>query len=103
MIVVTGRVRTDAARRAELVRIGQAVAVASREEEGCLGYRLYQDTEDENAFVFVEEWESLEILKRHFATPHIATFMRAIPEALVAPADVRFHDVARTYGLADFG
>jgi quinol monooxygenase YgiN len=30
MIVVVGRVRTDADKRAELVRIGQAVAAASQ-------------------------------------------------------------------------
>ena len=58
MIVVVGRVQTDAGRRAELVRIGQVVAAASRLERGCISYRLYEDTENENEFVFVEEWDS---------------------------------------------
>jgi quinol monooxygenase YgiN len=81
MIVVVGRVQTDADRRDALVRIGQAVARASREETGCISYRLYEDTELENEFVFVEEWESSEALQRHFATSHIREFMHAIPEA----------------------
>ena len=101
MIVVVGRVRTDADTRAELVRIGQAVAGASREEPGCISYRLYEDTELDNEFVFVEEWESSEALQEHFATPHIAEFMRAIPATLIAPPDVKFHTVASSMDLAE--
>lgn len=101
MIVVVGRVSTDAQRRGDLVRVGQAVAQASRAEEGCLGYRLYEDTERENHFVFVEEWSSQEALERHFGTPHVAEFMRAIPETLAAPPDVKFHTIESTVGLAE--
>jgi quinol monooxygenase YgiN len=101
MIVVIGRVVTDATRRRDLVRIGQAVARASRTEEGCLSYRVYQDTEAENEFVFAEEWESQEALTRHFGTPHIARFMKAIPATVVAPPDVRFHTIASSVDLAD--
>jgi quinol monooxygenase YgiN len=103
MIVVVGRVKTDADKRAELIRVGQAVATASRAESGCLGYRLYEDTEAENHFVFVEEWESDEALKQHFTTSHIDEFMRAITKTLVAPPDVKFHTVASSVDLADVG
>ena len=101
MIVVVGRVRTDEQRREGLIEIGQAVAAASREESGCINYRVYEDTETRNDFVFVEEWEDDAALRRHFATGHIAAFMTAIPEALAAPPDVKFHTVASTMDLAD--
>jgi quinol monooxygenase YgiN len=101
MIVVVGRVRTDADRREELIRVGQAVAAASRTEPGCITYRIYEDIEVPNDFVFVEEWEDDEALQRHFATPHIAQFMGAIPEAIVAPPDVKFHTIASSIDLAD--
>jgi quinol monooxygenase YgiN len=35
--------------------------------------------------VFVEEWEDDGAPQRHFATPHIASFMAAVPAAVVAP------------------
>jgi len=57
--------------------------------------------ERENEFVFIEEWDSNEALQRHFATSHIREFMQAIPETLVAPPDVKFHNVASTMDLAD--
>jgi quinol monooxygenase YgiN len=103
MIVTVGRVTTDAQRREELVRAGQAVARASRAEHGCMDYRIYQDTENPDEFVFVEEWDSDDALKRHFATEHVAEFMRAIPATLAAPPDVKFHTVASSLDLADVG
>jgi len=101
MIVVVGRVRTDAERREQLIQIGQAVAAASREEPGCISYRVYEDTETDNDFVFVEEWEDDAALRRHFGTAHIADFMRAVPEAVIAPPDVKFHTIASSMDLAD--
>lgn len=101
MIVVVGKVTTDRERRPELIRLGEEVAAASRAEAGCLGYRLFQATDDEDAFVFVEEWESREALDAHFATDHIARFMRAFPAVVAAPPDVRFHDVSGSRTLAD--
>ena len=101
MIVVVGRVQTDAGKRAELLRIGQAVAAASRLEPGCISYRLYEDIESENEFVFVEEWDSEDALRRHFATAHVAEFMQAIPATIVAPPDVKFHTIASSMDLAD--
>ena len=101
MIVVVGRVRTDGDKRDALIRIGQTVAAASRQEAGCISYRLYENTETQNEFVFIEEWESREALQRHFATSHINEFMRAIPETLVSPPDVNFHTIASTLSLDD--
>jgi quinol monooxygenase YgiN len=48
MIVVIGRVKTDAERRERLIEVGQRVAQASREEPNCVSYRLYEDTERPN-------------------------------------------------------
>jgi quinol monooxygenase YgiN len=101
MIVVVGRVKTDKEKRDSLIRVGHSVAAASREETGCISYRVYEDTELENEFVFVEEWESSEALQRHFSTAHVGEFMRAIPATNVAPPDVKFHTIAGTMDLAE--
>jgi quinol monooxygenase YgiN len=101
MIVVVGRVQTDPDKRSDFVRIGQALVAASRADAGCLSYHLYEDSETANDFVFVEEWEDGEALERHFATPHIDEFMRAVPATVVAPPDVKFHTIASTKDLAE--
>jgi len=101
MIVVVGRVKTDAEKRDALIGVGQAVAAASRAETGCISYRLYEDTELENEFVFVEEWENGDALQAHFATAHVRDFLRAIPITIIAPPEVKFHTIAGTMDLAD--
>jgi quinol monooxygenase YgiN len=101
VIVVVGRVRTTPEKAEDLIHIGQAVAEASRDEGGCLDYRFYADTEDPEAYLFVEEWESMEALQRHFTTPHVATMMQEIPDAIAGTPEVQFHEVARSIGLAD--
>jgi quinol monooxygenase YgiN len=63
--------------------------------------RSRKDVEIENDFVFVEEWESAEALQQHFATPHVAEFMRAMPATIVAPPDVKFHTIESSMSLAD--
>jgi len=101
VIVVVGRVSTDAQRREELVRIAKALTRASRQEPGCIGYRFYEDTEAANDFVFVEEWQDEDALRSHFATAHIAAFMSSAPAALLGPPDVKFHTVAATRDISE--
>src|SRR4030081_3005944 len=101
MIVVVGRVSPKPGSRAAFVRVGQTVAAASRLEPGCMSYRLYQDIDNENEFVFVEEWESDAALQQHFASSHIAEFLQAIRATIVAPPDVKFHSIASSRDLAD--
>ncbi|HTY97723.1 MAG TPA: putative quinol monooxygenase [Solirubrobacteraceae bacterium] len=103
MIVVVGRVCTDAEKRAQMLEVAHKVATASREEEGCVDYRVFEDTEQPNNFVFVEEWKDEDALQQHFATPHIAEFMQAVMGTIVAPPDVRFHEIASTRDLSQVG
>jgi quinol monooxygenase YgiN len=101
MIVVVGRVTSDAEKRDQLIEVAQAIASASREEDGCIDYRFYEDTEQPNHFVFVEEWADQAALERHFGTPHIDTFMRSVPATMTKQPDVMFHTVASSVGLAE--
>ncbi len=100
MIVVVGRVTSDGEKRDALIEVAQAVARASRAEDGCVSYRFYEDTELGNEFVFVEEWADQQALDRHFATDHIAVFMRSIPATITSPPDVKFHTIASSVDLA---
>jgi len=101
MIVVIGRLRSSAEKRDELIERAAALTAASRAEAGCTGYRFYADTEDPDAFCFVEEWEDLGALKAHFGTPHIASFMQAVPSLLSAAPDLTFHIVERSMGMEE--
>ena len=96
MVVVVARVRVRAGRHEEFIRAAREVARPTREEPGCHVYRIHQDIEDPDAFVFVEEWSAQADLDRHFETPHVKRFVAALPDLLSAPAELKIHEVART-------
>ena len=53
----------------------QDLIAASRAEKGCLSYEFVQSKEDPTRFFIVEEWESDEIVQKHFETPHFKRFV----------------------------
>ncbi len=99
MIVVTGRVRIPPEQRAEFAAIATEMCAASRADDGCIGYRVYEDLEQPNRYVFVEEWRDDVALQSHFAQPQTARFMGALVPMLAEPADALFHTVASTRRL----
>lgn len=52
-----------------------ALLAPSRKDPGCLGYDLHQSVEDSATFVFIETWESRELLEAHLRTPHLEAFL----------------------------
>lgn len=61
--------------------------VAERKEEGQLAYNLVQDVNEENVFLFVEEWESQEALQKHMDSTKGGA--NAIDQMLEKPAEFR--------------
>jgi quinol monooxygenase YgiN len=99
MIVVTGRVRVASESRERFAEVASEMCARSREDDGCRGYRVYSDLEQDDRYVFVEEWVDEDALQRHFAQPHTATFMGALLPLLDEPADAVFHTVASSRKL----
>ncbi|MBZ4191845.1 putative quinol monooxygenase [Niabella beijingensis] len=52
----------------------QDMVKQTRKEAACECYRLHQDLEDENRFVFYEIWSSAEGLEEHNRQPYIKAF-----------------------------
>jgi quinol monooxygenase YgiN len=47
------------------------LAAASRDEEGCLAYEVFQSTTDPTIFVTVEDWRGQDDLDQHMKSPHL--------------------------------
>jgi quinol monooxygenase YgiN len=60
----------------------------SRAAEGCESFELFQRQDDENKFMFLEEWSSIEAHHKNMADNIVATghLMRILP-LIVAPPD----------------
>ncbi|HVP03903.1 MAG TPA: putative quinol monooxygenase [Solirubrobacteraceae bacterium] len=99
MIVVTARVHIPAASRERFLEVATTMCTRSRAEDGCIGYRVYEDLEQPERYVFVEEWASDDALARHFQQEHTAAFLSALGPLMGEAPDALFHEVAGTRRL----
>ncbi len=70
----------------------QTLVDATRGEDGCLAYDLYESASAPGTFVTVERWRGQEDLDAHMTTPHIATAFAAADGHLAG--DVAIHPLA---------
>ena len=67
----------------------KALAEATRAEEGCLAYDLFESGSAPGTFVTVERWTDSAALDAHMAMPHVAAAFAAADGAL--SGDVAIH------------
>lgn len=50
----------------------------TRQEEGCIEYRLHQDNDDPAVFLFYENWQSAACVEQHVNSPHFKAYVEAV-------------------------
>lgn len=93
MIVVNAVVTSNPQDIAALQSAIHTMEVASREESGCSDYTFSVELNNPNRLRITEKWLSLEALKAHMATPHMAEFQSAMGMHPPASLDVTFYEV----------
>ncbi len=53
------------------------LAEATRQEEGCLSYDLYESASAPGTFITLERWSDQGALEAHLTTPHVAAAFAA--------------------------
>ncbi len=86
------------ARRSDLLETMRGMLEPARVERGCLSYRLYEDVENKNAFVLLEEWATQEDLERHIAKDSQRQLL-ALMDLLSEQPELRFNTVSHTAGM----
>jgi quinol monooxygenase YgiN len=62
---------------------------ASKQEQDCIAYELYQYKDEPTRYVIKEKWENEDALALHMETPHYKYFIHISPALLETPADVK--------------
>ena len=97
-ILVTLRMVVLPQRRSDLLEAMRGMLEPARVERGCLSYRLYEDVEDRNALVLVEEWKTQKDLESHIRTDNQRQLL-ALMDLLSEQPQFRFNTVSHTAGL----
>jgi quinol monooxygenase YgiN len=97
-ILVTLRMIVRPERRNGLLETMRGMLEPARVERGCLSYRLYEDVEDRNTFVLVEEWKTKRDLEGHIRTDNQRRLL-ALMDLLSEQPELRFNAVSHTAGM----
>lgn len=73
MIIVNATIKPKENKKNEIIKKAESLIKASRTHEGNISYNLFNDTESET-LLFVEKWESKELLQKHMETEDFLTF-----------------------------
>jgi len=98
VILVTPRMIVRPERRSDLLETMRGMLEPARVERGCLSYRLYEDVENRNTFVLVEEWETQKNLESYIRTDNQRRLL-ALMDLQSEQPELRFNAVSHTAGL----
>jgi len=92
--MITAKVFIKAGREADFISAAQIMIENSNQEEGCMGYMLYQDPYDKTNFIFVERYIDQAAIDLHFETPYFKEFGTITADMTSKPAEVKILDIA---------
>ncbi len=65
----------------------------TRLEPGCISYDVHQATDEKSQFMFYENWESMEDLKKHSKSPHLMAYRQKVGSLLAKPIEVTLFEM----------
>jgi quinol monooxygenase YgiN len=76
-IYLTALVKSQPGKAEQMKALLLELVAGSKTEAACLQYDLHQSLDDENLFIFHEEWANDAGLQQHNSQPHIQKFIAA--------------------------
>ncbi len=95
MMVSSTKISVQPENRKELLQTLQMLLGRIRQEKGCIKCNVYQDVENENAFIFIEEWETEADLDKHLGSDRFGVLLGAV-KLLSETSEIKFTTLAQT-------
>lgn len=99
MIVVNVEVTVEPGAADKARDAVKSMEQATRKEAGCLTYAFSVDISDPGMIRVTERWESMDAIKAHMASPHMADFQLAIMTLQPKGLNIKAFEVAREVKL----
>ena len=91
VILINGHLIMTPENAKRMIALGAEHSARSRAEPGCLAHHCHVDVEDAMRLVFVEEWESIDAVRAHFAVPASAAFVAEMRALSPKPPVIRIY------------
>jgi quinol monooxygenase YgiN len=95
MIVSSTRISIPPENRKEFLQTLNPLMGRIRNEKGCIRYNVYQDVENANDFMFIEEWETQADLDEHLRSDRFGVLLGAL-RLLSDTPEIRFSLIGQT-------
>jgi len=99
MLIVAAEVSIEAGATDAVKEELRTMETESRKEPGCQTYAFSIDVNDPETLRITERWDSMDDLKAHFKTPHMAAFGAAMAQIKPKGMDVKVYEIAKEVAL----
>jgi quinol monooxygenase YgiN len=72
---VIAQLQVKPERRADLLEMLNDIVILTRQETGCIEYRLHVSNDDPNRLVFYENWKTRQDMDDHMRMPYLENFL----------------------------
>jgi quinol monooxygenase YgiN len=93
MLIVLAEARFDATQAEQVRAVARPMILASRAEAGCAGYDYAFDLLEPDLMRVREWWKDEQALKDHFATPHMAAFLKGLRDLRPKSVTIKCHEL----------
>lgn len=87
-VTVIARIKSKVGREEQVKQELLKLLTPTRAERGCINYDLHQAVNDKSLFLFHENWESEDDLKKHLESSHVKNCHRQISELIAEPVEI---------------
>ncbi len=98
MIIAKLRVKVPGERRKDFLDSAQLIMGPTKVQPGCISCGFYQDLDDPDAILFVEEWDSRESLDHHIKSDSYRIIL-SLMELSVETPEFKLNSISKTEGL----
>lgn len=94
MKMILARIYVKPGKEAEFIEAFREMEDNSNKEEGCLGYKLYQDPDEKSNFIVVERYKNQAAINYHFGTEYFKAFGPKTAVMTAKPSEILIYDIS---------
>lgn len=94
MIIIHANIKVKSQYREAFLEEAGLVSKPSKAEFGNISYHYYEDLEEANSFIFVEQWKDEQAIQQHEETSHFKKFVQEIETLISEPIHVELFEAS---------
>ena len=91
MLTIVAKNVIKEGKKDDFVALANTLINASRQEDGCMSYELFEDSKMPNMLTFIEQWRDMKAIVSHNKTEHFKAIFPKLGELLQEPMEINIY------------